>query len=124
MNTLVEKMLGIIMFLAMFVPFQIGLYNSYMSAWEFTQVTDEFVQLVQEEGGLAGKATDYKNQLANLKNTPYAITVEDENGNPVTSKQAVGTELIISIKRNDKIGMYGWKPELQRDNIKVTVYRR
>lgn len=123
MNTLVEKMLGIIMFLAMFVPFQIGLYNSYMSAWEFTQVTDEFVQLVQEEGGLAGKATEYKNQLANLKNTPYAITVKKGTTN-VTGKQAVGTELNISIKRNDKIGMYGWKPELQRDNIKVTVYRR
>ena len=123
MNTLVEKMLGIIMFLAMFVPFQIGLYNSYMSAWEFTQVTDEFVQLVQEEGGLAGKATAYKNQLANLENTPYAITVKKGTTN-VTGKQAVGTELNISIKRNDNIGMYGWKPELQRDNIKVTVYRR
>lgn len=69
MNTLVEKMFGIIMFLAIFVPFQLGLYTSYMDAWEFTQVTSEVTQLVKEEGGVTGNAQKFVKTLRETKNS-------------------------------------------------------
>ena len=126
MNTLVEKMFGIIMFLAMFVPFQLGLYTSYMATWEFTQVTDEITQLVKENGGLTGSAKTYKDQLTA---DGYTIKVKNKtDGNVDLSNgtkgiQDVGDVLTVDVRKN-KTAVYNWKPDLHRENIQVTVYRR
>ncbi len=124
MNTLVEKMFGIIMFLAIFVPFQLGLYASYMSAWEFTQVTSEYTQLVKEEGGNVGKALKFYNgdgvasTKDGLKEIGYTIVVKDLNGGAVE----VGDRLQITFTKNNTVA-YNWKPALKKIT-NVTVYKR
>lgn len=123
MNTLVEKMFGIIMFLAIFVPFQLGLYSSYMDAWEFTQVSSEFTQLVKEEGGFTGRAKKFYDGVDatkkdGLKELGYVITVTDVNGGTVQ----VGDVLQIKFKKNVTTA-YNWKPNLQK-TTNLTVYKR
>ena len=139
MNTLVEKMFGTIMFLALFVPFQIGLYSSYMDTWEFTQVTTEMTQLIQEEGGLVGKAEDYETKLESVVNEKpvYGYVIEPVKWNPVLNdnkgdweldptkldvKIPVGETITVRYKK-DSTGTLGWEPKLVKVT-NITVYRR
>lgn len=135
MNTLVEKMFGTIMFLALFVPFQIGLYSSYMDTWEFTQVTTEMTQLIQEEGGLVGKAEEYETKLESVVNEKpvygYVIEVGEWVGDVFTplnpehlqkGKRNVGETIVVRYRKNST-GTLGWEPKLEKIT-NITVYRR
>lgn len=134
MNTLVEKMFGTIMFLALFVPFQIGLYSSYMDTWEFTQVTTEMTQLIQEEGGLVGKAEEYETKLESVVNEKpvYGYEIDTVKWNPTTKvwdnddtlrgKREVGETIIVRYRKNST-GTLGWEPKLEKVT-NITVYRR
>lgn len=127
------------MFLALFVPFQIGLYSSYMDTWEFTQVTTEMTQLIQEEGGLVGKAEGYESKLedfvedaAGNKKPIYGYEIDTVKWNPTTKewdkddtlrgKREVGETITVQYKKNST-GTLGWEPKLKKVT-NITVYRR
>lgn len=116
MNALVEKMFGVIMFLAIFVPFQLGMYNSYMSALEFTQVSTEYVQLLKEHGGHNGMAQDYGEMIVN--NHGYDIQLNAANSNEFD----FGEVVTVRIANNSERG-FGWQPNLEK-TVRLTNYIR
>lgn len=76
MNTLVEKGLGIIIFVGFFIPFAFGLYTSANAAYTFNNVTNELTQMIKEDGGIyKGSQADqylfkpYHNTINNTQNT-------------------------------------------------------
>lgn len=88
MNTLVEKGLGIIIFVGLFVPYCMGLYVSYNKAGEFNNVTNELTQMAKEDGGIKGTplTSAQKTSLKNTYNTAYNNEMNSLNSNNSLSK--------------------------------------
>lgn len=59
MNTLVEKVFGIMIFVFFFLPYTFGLYSSMNAAYTFNNTTTELSQMIKEDGGFYKGSTAY-----------------------------------------------------------------
>lgn len=69
MNTLVEKVFGVLLFVGFFVPYTFGTYLSTAKSYEFNNVTTEIAQMIKEEGAYYGEtmAEIDKTEIYNTK---------------------------------------------------------
>lgn len=83
MNTLVEKGLGILLFLGFFVTFSFGYYASVNKGNEFNTVVSELTQMIKEDGAIKGSSV-----TNTVKETTYKTEYDKQKTNGRSDSEA------------------------------------
>ncbi|MHA4046151.1 hypothetical protein COE26_27715 [Bacillus cereus] len=118
MGELKGFILSLLLFISIFLPFQLFLSIQSIHQNAFMKVTTEIQQMVDSEGGVTPKIQGVANRL---RSKGYELNFKDQKGANVSGKQSVGT--VIEIQYRYKYVNVYREQTLETSNY-VSVLRR